>query len=290
MARIAHRRTENVEERSTSIRPASTATCAGRSRHGVSNRRGTSRRCVISRRMLPTGRLPSKPWWACPVGSIGAVGRQDLRPAIAAYPKPIEPGVSFCGFAASASFGASSYLIERARATSSSIARASRRSSFVASSSGRRAHDLPHAPRRRRRSRSVGTPLRRRAHPASRRLQPALRIDRAPSRRCGQALAGRGSRCDSDARAHARAHRAPVREPLSIQRRSPLVVAAPPASGGLAFGVLGFVGRSDRSMERLLGERFEWVLPGHGWRYQAPATSCSPNSEPASRRCDGDES
>jgi len=28
-----------------------------------------------------------------------------------------------------------------------------------------------------------------------------------------------------------------------------------------------------RSMERLLDHRFEWVLPGHGWRYHAPSAA-----------------
>jgi glyoxylase-like metal-dependent hydrolase (beta-lactamase superfamily II)/ferredoxin len=49
----------------------------------------------------------------CPVGSIGSTSRHDVRAAIDAFPKPIEDGVHFCGFAAESSFGASSYLIVR---------------------------------------------------------------------------------------------------------------------------------------------------------------------------------
>ncbi|MGE5275385.1 MAG: MBL fold metallo-hydrolase [Acidobacteriota bacterium] len=50
---------------------------------------------------------------ACPTGSIGTVSRRDVRPALAAFPEPIEDGVSFCGFTARDSFGAWSYFVER---------------------------------------------------------------------------------------------------------------------------------------------------------------------------------
>ncbi len=51
---------------------------------------------------------------ACPTGSIGTVSRRDVRPGLAAFPEPIEDGVSFCGFTSKDSFGAWSYLVERA--------------------------------------------------------------------------------------------------------------------------------------------------------------------------------
>jgi len=50
---------------------------------------------------------------ACPVGSIGSSSRHDVRAALDAFPKSIEGDVYFCGFAAESSFGASSYLIVR---------------------------------------------------------------------------------------------------------------------------------------------------------------------------------
>ena len=50
---------------------------------------------------------------ACPTGSIGTVSRRDVRPGLAAFPEPIEDGVSFCGFTSKDSFGAWSYLVER---------------------------------------------------------------------------------------------------------------------------------------------------------------------------------
>ena len=49
----------------------------------------------------------------CPVGSIGAEQRHNLNSAVEAFPEPIEDDVYFCGFASADSFGASSYLIVR---------------------------------------------------------------------------------------------------------------------------------------------------------------------------------
>src|SRR5262247_3965955 len=49
----------------------------------------------------------------CPTASIGTVHKLDLRPAMEAFPEPIEENVHFCGFASEASFGGSSYLIVR---------------------------------------------------------------------------------------------------------------------------------------------------------------------------------
>ncbi|MBI4465008.1 MAG: MBL fold metallo-hydrolase [Acidobacteria bacterium] len=49
----------------------------------------------------------------CPVGAIGTEQRHDVSSVVSAFPVPIEDNVYFCGFASSASFGASSYLIVR---------------------------------------------------------------------------------------------------------------------------------------------------------------------------------
>ena len=49
----------------------------------------------------------------CPTASIGTTTKHDLGPAIASFPEPIEENVHFCGFASDASYGASSYLIVR---------------------------------------------------------------------------------------------------------------------------------------------------------------------------------
>ncbi len=49
----------------------------------------------------------------CPTASIGTQDRHNTKAAVAAYPEAIAGGVHFCGFAAESSFGASSYLIVR---------------------------------------------------------------------------------------------------------------------------------------------------------------------------------
>ena len=50
---------------------------------------------------------------ACPTGSIGTASRQDVRPALAAFPERVAENVSFCGFTSENSFGAWSYFVER---------------------------------------------------------------------------------------------------------------------------------------------------------------------------------
>jgi len=49
---------------------------------------------------------------ACPTGSIGAIG-QTLEPA-GLFPEPIEGGVAYCGYTSRESFGANSYFVARA--------------------------------------------------------------------------------------------------------------------------------------------------------------------------------
>ena len=49
----------------------------------------------------------------CPTASIGTLKHSPMKQAVDAFPEPIEKDVYFCGFAAESSFGASSYLIVR---------------------------------------------------------------------------------------------------------------------------------------------------------------------------------
>ena len=51
---------------------------------------------------------------ACPTSSIGSIEKHDMHAALAAYPEWIEDDVYRCGFTSESSFGAFSYLIERA--------------------------------------------------------------------------------------------------------------------------------------------------------------------------------
>src|SRR5215831_9100835 len=52
---------------------------------------------------------------ACPTGSIGTASRQDVRPALSAFPEPLAgaEGVSFGAFTSPDSFGAWSWFVER---------------------------------------------------------------------------------------------------------------------------------------------------------------------------------
>ncbi|HET8646375.1 MAG TPA: MBL fold metallo-hydrolase [Vicinamibacteria bacterium] len=50
---------------------------------------------------------------ACPTASIGTASRAPAAEGVAAFPEPLADGVHYCGFAAEASFGASSYLVVR---------------------------------------------------------------------------------------------------------------------------------------------------------------------------------
>src|SRR5918997_460526 len=50
---------------------------------------------------------------ACPTASIGTTSRHDMRAAIDAFPSLVAENVYFCGFTAESSFGAWSYLIVR---------------------------------------------------------------------------------------------------------------------------------------------------------------------------------
>jgi glyoxylase-like metal-dependent hydrolase (beta-lactamase superfamily II)/ferredoxin len=50
---------------------------------------------------------------SCPTASIGTERRRALGTAIAALPEPLFPGVEYCGFTSSSTFGAASYLIRR---------------------------------------------------------------------------------------------------------------------------------------------------------------------------------
>ena len=51
---------------------------------------------------------------ACPTSSIGSAAKHDMKRALAAYPELIDDDVYRCGFTSESSFGAFSYLIQRA--------------------------------------------------------------------------------------------------------------------------------------------------------------------------------
>jgi glyoxylase-like metal-dependent hydrolase (beta-lactamase superfamily II) len=51
---------------------------------------------------------------ACPTASIGSDDRNGIAEAAAAFPTPVEDDVHFCGYTSEKSFGAWSYLVQRA--------------------------------------------------------------------------------------------------------------------------------------------------------------------------------
>ncbi|HEY2104854.1 MAG TPA: MBL fold metallo-hydrolase [Candidatus Binataceae bacterium] len=52
---------------------------------------------------------------ACPVGSIGTIHRADAKPVMDDFPMPIDGPVYYCGFSSPDSYGATSYFIAHPR-------------------------------------------------------------------------------------------------------------------------------------------------------------------------------
>jgi glyoxylase-like metal-dependent hydrolase (beta-lactamase superfamily II) len=50
---------------------------------------------------------------SCPTSSIGTASKVDVRDAMEALPDPVTSEVFYCGYAADSSFGAASYLVRR---------------------------------------------------------------------------------------------------------------------------------------------------------------------------------
>lgn len=207
---------------------------------------------------------------ACPTGSIGTVSRADARTAIAAYPEPVAENVSFCGFTSPDSFGAWSWLIERPGGN-------------VLVDSPRAANPLVKAIERR-----GGVSLLFLTH----RDDVADHAQFAKRFGCERVLHER----DVTAGTRAVERKLAGDDPVEL---SPDLVAIPVPGHTRGHTVLlyreKFLFTGDhlawsprrraltafrdacwyswseqiRSMEKLLDFRFEWVLPGHGWRYHA---------------------
>ena len=209
---------------------------------------------------------------ACPTGSIGTVSRADARGAIAAFPEPIAENVSFCGFTSPDSFGAWSYFVERPEGN-------------VLVDSPRAANPLVNAIARR-----GGVSLLFLTH------KDDVADHAAFAKRFGCERILHERDVTSDTRGVER--QLSGDEPVAL---APDLVAIPVPGHTRGHAVLLYrdrflftgdhlawsrrlgqlVGFRDacwyswteqvRSMEKLLDFRFEWVLPGHGWRYHAPS-------------------
>jgi glyoxylase-like metal-dependent hydrolase (beta-lactamase superfamily II) len=207
---------------------------------------------------------------ACPTGSIGTVSRTDARGAIAAFPEPVAENVSFCGFTSPDSFGAWSWLIERPEGN-------------VLVDSPRAANPLVNEIERR-----GGVSLLFLTH----RDDVADHAQFAKRFGCERVLHER----DVTSGTSGVERRLSGDEPVQL---APDLVAIPVPGHTRGHAVLlyreKFLFTGDhlawsprrraltafrdacwyswseqiRSMERLLDFRFEWVLPGHGWKHHA---------------------
>ena len=210
---------------------------------------------------------------ACPTGSIGTVSRADARGAIAAFPELVAENVSFCGFTAESSFGAWSYLVERPegnllvdspRAVNSLVKEFERRGGLSLLFLTHKDDVADHAAFARKfgcerilheRDVTAGT------REVERKLSGDGPVELAPDL---IAIAVPG---------HTRGH-------AVLLYREKFLFTGDHLAWSRRLGQL--VGFRDacwyswaeqvRSMEKLLDFRFEWVLPGHGWRYHAPSS------------------
>jgi glyoxylase-like metal-dependent hydrolase (beta-lactamase superfamily II) len=209
---------------------------------------------------------------ACPTGSIGTISRADARPAIAAFPETIAENVSFCGFTSRDSFGAWSYFVERPEGN-------------LLVDSPRLANPLAKAFERR-----GGVRLLFLTH----RDDVADHAALAKRFGCERILHER----DVTTATRDVEHRLAGDEPITLASDL-LAIPVPGHTRGHAVLLYRekflFTGdhlawsprrraltafrdacwyswtEQTRSMERLLDFRFEWVLPGHGWRWHAPS-------------------
>jgi glyoxylase-like metal-dependent hydrolase (beta-lactamase superfamily II)/ferredoxin len=205
----------------------------------------------------------------CPTASIGTVAKRDLSAAIAAYPEQIEDNVHFCGFASDASYGGSSYLILRPggnvlvdspRFTAPLVRR-------IASMGGLRWMFLTHQD-------DVADHRKFRERFGCERIMHADDAGFAVERR----IEGRDPvRLDDDLTVlptpgHTAGHQALLHREKFLFTGDH-VWWDPEARRLHASRRYCWHSWSEqrRSMERLLGWPFEWILPGHGARHHAPA-------------------
>ncbi len=213
---------------------------------------------------------------ACPTASIGTVSRIPATPAVGLFPEPVDGEVFFCGFTSEDSFGAWSYLLRRPatrgnvlvdspRAAAPLMARLGEwggvRIMFLTHRDDVADHEAFH--------RRFG--CERVLHqdditPATRSVERPLR-DQAPVRLDDDLLA-------IPVPGHTRGHT------VLLYRETYLFTGdhlawSPERQQLQAFRDVCWYSWKEqiRSMERLLDHRFEWVLPGHGWRYHAPSAA-----------------
>ncbi len=213
---------------------------------------------------------------ACPTASIGTVSRITAAPAVGLFPEPVDGEVFFCGFTSEDSFGAWSYLIRRPAPRGNVLVDSPRAAApllrrleqwggvsvmFLTHRDDVADHEAFH--------RRFG--CERVLHQDD--ITPATRSVERP-------IEGRAPvRLDDDLLAipvpgHTRGHT------VLLYRETYLFTGdhlawSPDRQRLHAFRDVCWYSWKEqvRSMERLLDHRFEWVLPGHGWRYHAPSAA-----------------
>lgn len=204
---------------------------------------------------------------ACPTSSIGTTKEHDAREGVDAFPERLDGGVYFCGFTSESSFGAWSYLVTRPAAEGGNVLVDSPRFTRPLV---RKLEELG----------GVGTIFLTHRddvadHEKFARHFGARRVMHADD---GAARYGAEHVLEGDA--EARLDRDLVAVPTPGHTRGHAVLlyrdkylftgdhlAWSPARNTLtAFHSACWYSwpEQTRSMERLLGYRFEWVLPGHG--------------------------
>ena len=204
---------------------------------------------------------------ACPTASIGTLRHHDVRAAIDAYPARVSENVYFCGFTSEASYGAWSYLVVRPDEAGGNVLvdsprYASQLVKRIAALGGVRQMFLTHAD-------DIAD------HEKFARRFGCTRImhaaDGARARGVEQIIEGDGEVVlDDELRlipvpGHTRGHMVLLYRDKYLFTGDHL--AWSPARETLtAFRSVAWFSWTEqaRSMEKLLGKRFEWVLPGHG--------------------------
>jgi glyoxylase-like metal-dependent hydrolase (beta-lactamase superfamily II)/ferredoxin len=211
---------------------------------------------------------------ACPTGSIGVTRKHDMRIGIDAFPTRLAENVYFCGFTSESSFGAWSYLIVRAESEGGNVLVDSPRYSGplvkrIAEMGGVSLMFLTHQD-------DIADHARFAEKFGCRRVMHTA--DGAQRRGIEQVIDGDSEvRLDDELVAipvpgHTRGHMV-----LLYQNRFLFTgdhLAWSPARETLtAFRSVAWYSwpEQTRSMEKLLGYNFEWVLPGHGRIHHASA-------------------
>ena len=208
----------------------------------------------------------------CPVGSIGTATKHDARIGMAAFPQPLESGVHFCGFAAESSFGASSYLIVRpgGNVLVDSPRFASALARRVESLGGIRTMLLTHCD-------DVADHARWAARFGAKRVLHRDDYSKSFGRIETLLEGSEPTTLDEDILAiptpgHTRGHVVYLYRNRFLFSGDHLWWSPNRRRLHASRSVAWFSwAEQTRSMRRLLDYDFEWVLPGHGWRFHAPA-------------------